>query len=59
MGTRRPQLDDYREYSVRIEPHGRTLRVSADRPVLEAALAPASTCPTAASRVTAPPAGPG
>ncbi len=28
-----------REYSVRIEPHGRTLRVSADRPVLEAALA--------------------
>ena len=27
-----------REYSVRIEPHGRTIRVSADRPVLEAAL---------------------
>jgi CDP-4-dehydro-6-deoxyglucose reductase len=27
------------EYSVRIEPHGRTLRVGADRPVLEAALA--------------------
>jgi CDP-4-dehydro-6-deoxyglucose reductase len=27
-----------REYSVRIEPHGRTLRVSAERPVLEAAL---------------------
>jgi CDP-4-dehydro-6-deoxyglucose reductase, E3 len=28
-----------REYSVRIEPHGRTIRVGADRPVLEAALA--------------------
>jgi len=27
------------EYSVRIEPHGRTLRVGADQPVLEAALA--------------------
>jgi CDP-4-dehydro-6-deoxyglucose reductase, E3 len=27
------------EYSVRIEPHGRTIRVSAGRPVLEAALA--------------------
>jgi len=27
-----------REYSVRIEPHGRTIRASADRPVLEAAL---------------------
>jgi CDP-4-dehydro-6-deoxyglucose reductase len=28
-----------REYSVRIEPHGRTLRVSSDTPVLSAALA--------------------
>jgi CDP-4-dehydro-6-deoxyglucose reductase, E3 len=28
-----------REYSVRIDPHGRTLRVGGDRPVLEAALA--------------------
>jgi CDP-4-dehydro-6-deoxyglucose reductase len=28
-----------RDYSVRIEPHGRTLHVSADRPVLDAALA--------------------
>src|SRR5690348_1489260 len=27
-----------REYSVRIDPHGRTLRVSGDRPVLGAAL---------------------